>query len=192
MPSRGPRRAPGPLRAPPGRCRARGGAQGGLQGARGPATALKGEPESIREKSRLGLSVTESGVSSGDQESFKTMVYSRPDGTGSGLPLYHKWTTDIPNCSPGHKRVVEFPIYLLNTLFARGLQQWHNTHSGGVSQDIILTTHISSHAVDSTKYETQFRWRIIPFHHGETRPVKVYGHCFELPMYPKPAGSRVT
>lgn len=125
------------------------------------------------------------------QNNVEELTYRQPDGSAMGLPLYHKWTIDIPNCSPDQKRVVEFPIQLLNTLFLRGLQQWRTMQGDPPNQDMILTAHLSCYAVDGTGYETQFRWKIFPFHHGETKPIKIYGHCFELPMYPKPDGPRV-
>jgi hypothetical protein len=139
---------------------------------------------------QLGLSVTESGMSA-DQSPIKSLMYAKPDGSGSALPLYRKWTVDIPSCSPNQKRVVDFPIHILNTLFLRGLQQWEKMQCGASSHDMTLTAYINSYAVDGVNYKTQFRWRIIPFHHGQTNPVMVYGHFIELPMYPKPDGPRV-
>lgn len=145
-----------------------------------------GELKVPRVYEELGLSVIELGMTA-DKSPIKNLKY----GSGSALPLYHKWTTDISSCSPNQKRVVEFPIHILNTLFLRGLQQWEKFQRGEPSHEIILTAHIDCYAVDGVNYKTQFRWRINPFHHGQINPVMVYGHCFELPMYPKPDGPRV-
>lgn len=135
----------------------------------------------------LGLSVVDGGVADGHDTSIKSLMCSRPDGGGAGLPLYRKWTTDIPSCSPNQKRTVEFPVHLLNTFFVRGLQL-----GATVSDDaMILTARISGYALDKAQYESQFRWKVIPFYHGQTNPIVVYGHFFELPVYPKPSGPRV-
>lgn len=136
----------------------------------------------------LGLTVEEGGSFDDHGASIKTLMYSRPDGSGgAGIPLYRKWTTDIPSCSPNQKRCVEFPVHLLNTFFLRGLQRG----ATAAGEDMTLTAKINCYAVDEALYESQFRWRVIPFHHGETNPVVVYGHFFELPVYPKPGGPRV-
>jgi hypothetical protein len=136
---------------------------------------------------RLGLSL-EDGFASEEQGTIKNLVYAKRDGNGAcGLPLYRKWTTDIPSCSPGQKRVVEFPTLILNTLFLRGLQ----LGASASDSDIILTAEISCYAVDAVRYKSQFRWKAIPFHYGETNPIVGYGHFFELPIHPKPEGPRV-
>lgn len=136
----------------------------------------------------LGLDLEESGVMDDQGTSIKSLMYSKPNGNGgAGLPLYRKWTTDIPSCSPNQKRVVEFPVHLLNTLFLRGLQ----LGSTMSKKDMILTAKISCYAVDEVPYNSQFRWKVVPFHHGQTNPVVVYGHFFELPIFPKPDGPRV-
>lgn len=135
----------------------------------------------------LGLSLQ--NRPSTDHGTIATLTYMEPGSNrGSGLPLYRKWTTDIPNCLPNQIRTVEFPVHLLNTLFLRGLQL------GGIykdNSDITLSARISCYATDFSKEETQFRWKIYPFTHGSVNPVEVYGHCYELPMYPKPIGPRV-
>lgn len=136
----------------------------------------------------LGLSLRDMGGMS-SQHHVTTLMYSKPGG-GCGLPLYHKETVDIPSCAPDQTRVVDFPQGLLNTLFLRGLQLG-GVRSEGVNQDITLVARISCYAMDATKCETQYRWKVIPFSYGQVNPVVVYGHCFELPMYPKPTGPRV-
>lgn len=134
----------------------------------------------------LGLSISPGGPLPGGG-TFQSLFYSKPDGSGSGLPLYRKWTTDIPSCSPGQERDVEFPVHLLNTFFLRGLQ-FGATMS---DKDLILTARLSCYAVDGTLHKTQFRWKVVPFHHGQTNPIVVYGHFFELPVFPKPDEPRV-
>lgn len=135
----------------------------------------------------LGLSLRK-GMPAG-QGNITSLEYRKLGGTnGVGLPLYRKWTTDIPSCAPNQVKTVEFPLHLLNTLFLRGLQL------GGLYDDkceMILSARISCYGPDYTKVETQFRWKIYPFTHGEINPVVVHGHCSELPMYPKPVGPRV-
>jgi hypothetical protein len=138
----------------------------------------------------LGLSVMEMPAVP-DKSPIISLCYAKPNGNRYCVGLYHKVTIDIPNCSPNQKRVVEFPDAILHTLFLRGLQYWEKFQRGESSHDIILTAHIDCYAVDGVNYKTQFRWRINPFHHGLINPVIVNGHCFELPMYPKPDGPRV-
>lgn len=135
----------------------------------------------------LGLSVMEGGACDGQGVPIESLMCSKPDGSAIGLPLYHKWTTDIPSCSPNQKRTVEFPVHLLNTFFVRGLQL-----GATMSKDaMVLTAQISGHALDKVQYQSQFRWKVIPFYQGQTNPVVVYGHFFELPIYLKPSGPRV-
>ncbi|MBB5360770.1 hypothetical protein HDE76_004018 [Rhodanobacter sp. ANJX3] len=135
----------------------------------------------------LGFSVMDGGACAGEGVPIKSLMCSKPDGSGTGLPLCHKWTTDIPSCSPNQKRTVEFPVHLLNTFFLRGLQL-----GATMSKDaMVLTAHISGYALDRVQYQSQFRWKVIPFYHGQTNPVVVHGHFFELPIYPKPSGPRV-
>jgi hypothetical protein len=136
----------------------------------------------------LGLSVEERGVRDKQGKPIKSLYYPRPGGGGgSALPLYRKWTTDIASCSPNQKRAVEFPVHILNTLFLRGLQRG----ADGRQDDITLTATINCYSVDEVAYQRQFRWKANPFYHGQMNPVVVYGHFFELPIYPKPGGPRV-
>jgi hypothetical protein len=135
----------------------------------------------------LGLAIMDNGANDQQGGSIKSLMCSKPGGGGAGLPLYRKWTTDIPSCSPNQKRTVEFPVHLLNTFFVRGLQAGATMPK----DDMVLTATVSRYAVDQTLYKTQFRWKVIPFYHGQTNPIVVYGHFFELPMYPKPDGPRV-
>ena len=134
----------------------------------------------------LGISLSSVGTLPGGG-TIQSLMFSKADGSSSGLPLYRKWTTDIPSCSPGQERDVEFPVHLLNTFFLRGLQRGSTTSD----KDMILTAKITCHAVDGTLHSNQFRWKVIPFHHGQTNPIIVYGHFFELPVFPKPDESRV-
>lgn len=135
---------------------------------------------------QIGLSITEIGITDQQGSAIKTLTCIRPSGGQVDLPLYRRWTTDIPSCSPSQKRTVEFPVHLLNTFFVRGLQ------AGLMPKvDMVLTATVSCYAVDEVLYKTQFRWKVRPFYHGHTNPIVVYGHFFELPIYPKPDGPRV-
>jgi hypothetical protein len=138
----------------------------------------------------LGLSVMETPATP-DQHLVKMLQYSLPSGQGAGLPLYRRWTTDVPNCSPGQAREIEFPVQLLNVLFLRGLQYWSRRGTENAICDIVLTVQLSCHAIDGAPYGTQFRFKILPFFLGQTNPLIVHGHCNEMPMYPKPDGPRV-
>lgn len=123
------------------------------------------------------------------QDGTSSVEYRRPGANGGvGLGLLHKVTADLPNCLPNQIRTVEFPFQLLNTLFLRGLQLGDKYYA---EHDIILSAHISYFAADFSKEGTQFRWKISPFTHGGINPVEVFGHCYELPMYPKPVGPRI-
>lgn len=137
----------------------------------------------------LGLAVSEEEISEGRDDRVKVLEYRNADGSGAGLPMYRVSTIDLPNCAPGQKRSLELPTALLNRLFLRGLQR------GGTMRrelpDITLTAKISCHAIDLVQYETQFRWRLNPYHHGSRNPIVIYGHVNELPMYPRPSGPRV-
>ena len=138
----------------------------------------------------LGLSVDEVPTFA-DPPTVKILRYGRPDGSGAGLPLYQRWTTDIPNCVPGQKRSVEFPQSLLNRVFLRGLQYWVRRGERDAIKDIIMTVTISCHTIDGEPHQTQFRFRITPFWQGQHNPLIVNGHMHELPMYPKIAAKRV-
>ncbi len=107
------------------------------------------------------------------------------DGSGSGVPLYLKWTTDLANCAPGQPREVEFPPLILSTLFAKALAY------GPRSNEIVLTAKLHFYSIDGSKHISQFRWKSIPFWHGQTGPVIAHSHFIELPMHPKPDGPRV-
>ena len=135
----------------------------------------------------LGLSIQEGPGTTRDGAVIQSLMYSRSDGSGSALPLYHKWTTDIPSCSDRQKRTVEFPQHILNVLFIRGLQLGP-TMPG---DEMTLTATVSCYAVDEARYEREFCWKAVPFYHGEINPVVAYSHLFELPVHAKPSGSRV-
>jgi hypothetical protein len=134
----------------------------------------------------LGLSVSEQTL--GEASGVKTFMFKRSSNGNAftGLPLYKKWTTDIPSCSPGQRRTIDFPVHILNTLFLRGLQ-----NGATVGEQLTLTAKLSCHSMDGTEYTGQFRWHAMPFYYGQTSPVLVYGHFHELPIYPKPDGPRV-
>jgi hypothetical protein len=139
----------------------------------------------------MGLSVQDM-PGAPDHGIVKCLMYAKPNGGGrAGLPLYHKYTIDVPSCSPNQARTVEFPIPILNTLFLRGLQYWERRHSDASSHDLTLTAKISCYDVDSVNSNTQFRWRVIPFHNGQINPVVAHCNIWELSMYEKPEGSRV-
>lgn len=120
-----------------------------------------------------------------------SLTYMRPDGCGAGLPLYRKFTVDLPSCSPRQERVITLPQALCNRLFLRGLQFGGTRDPEEGYQDIVLTVAITCYTVDQTSYTTAFGWKIWPFSHGEVNPIKVYGHCNEVPVNPKPARPRV-
>jgi len=132
----------------------------------------------------LGLSVM-AGPGGAGQGEIASLQFSRPHGTGTGLPLFHRMTADFPNCAPGQTRRVEFPMQLMSRLFLRGLQYWERRGRDDAIRDLILTVHMKAHSIDEQLYETQFRFRIVPFFQGQTKPLTVVGHCFEMPMYPK-------
>lgn len=134
---------------------------------------------------QLGLNLGTS-LSLGEQGPIETLMYSTPIGV-TGLPLYRRWTTDVPSCSPGQSRVIDFPQHILNTLFARGLQ----FGSSMPKDEITLTATINCYSLDGVEYKAEFRWRVIPFSHGGKQPVVVYGHFFEMPLLPRPKGPRV-
>jgi hypothetical protein len=91
----------------------------------------------------LGLSVMQSAAFDCQSVPIESLMCSKPDSSAIGLPLYHKWTTDVPSCSPNQKRTVEFPVHLLNTFFVRGLQL-----GATVSMEpMVLTAHISGYAL---------------------------------------------
>lgn len=134
----------------------------------------------------MGLSVSEQTL--GQVSGLKTLMFKLSgDGNGfAGTPLLKKWTTDVPSCSPGQRRSIEFPVQILTMLFLRGLQ---NGATG--SKHLTLTAKLTCRAFDGTKYTGQFRWQAMPFYYGQTSPVLVYGHFHELSIYPKPDGPRV-
>lgn len=134
-----------------------------------------------------GLSVGESVPDSSGEGAIKVLRYPCSDGTSTGLPLYRRWTTDLPSCSPGQVRSVEFPYLILNTVFLRGLQRGA---SAGQS-DLVLTATVSCHSVDDIGYQRVFKWKVVPFHHGRINPIEAFSHIHELPVLPKPSGPRV-
>ena len=138
--------------------------------------------------SRVGLSIDATGGTLDDGRPIQSVLYAQPDGKTCGLPLYRKWTTDIPSCSPGQIRTVDFPAHILNVFFLRGLQLGSIANQ---DTEIVLTASISCYAVDGECHERIFKWRATPFSYGELSPVVVHGHFYELATYPKPAGPRV-
>lgn len=125
------------------------------------------------------------------EPALPALTYMRPDGCGSGLPLYSKVTIDLPSCSPRQERIVELPQALCNRLFLRGLQFGGSRQSGEDYKDIVLTVLITCYTVTNEPYTTTFQWQVSPFSHGEVNPIKVYGHCNELAQNPKPARPKV-
>lgn len=137
---------------------------------------------------RVGISIEPSGGELHDGRPIQSVMYAKPHGGGSSLPLYRKWTTDIPSCSPGQSRTIEFPIHILNVLFARGLQL------GSIARDekeITVSACVICYAVDGERYERTFKWKAVPFSYGQVSPVVVHGHFHELATFPKPDGPRV-
>ncbi len=131
----------------------------------------------------IGLSISPA-LALGDSPKHQ-INFRRPDGSGSGVPLYLKWTTDIPNSSPGQPRTVELPSLIQSTLFAKALE------FGSEAHEIVLTAKIHYHSVDGNSHKSQFRWKAIPYWHYQKSPVIAFSHIFELPIYPKPTGPRV-
>lgn len=140
--------------------------------------------------SRLGLSVSEMPPRPHHQ-AIKTLHFRRPDGGAAVLPLYRRWTTDIPHCAPGQTRSIDFPQHLLNTLFLRGLQYRERCGQHNELRHITLIVRISCHTVEGDAYSTQFRFETLPFWHGISNPLIVNGNFDELPMYAKSSGDRV-
>ena len=141
-------------------------------------------PETAR---RLGIQCYEMPGGPG-HPSVKTLQFPRHDtGGGTGLPLYSKWTTDIPHCAPGQTRSVDFPLHLLNTLFLRGLQ---NGSQYDQDRYITLSVRIACRTVEGDPYLTQFRFKTFPYWYGTFNPINVFGHFYELPMYPKSSDDR--
>ena len=138
--------------------------------------------------SKAGISIQSSGDTLEDGRPIQSVFYKKQDGGGSGLPLYRRWTTDIPSCSPSQSRTVDFPTHLLNVLFLRGLQL-------GASYDeethIVLSANVSCYSVDGEQHSRIFKWKAVPFSYGQTSPVIVHGHFYELPTHAKPEGPRV-
>lgn len=125
-------------------------------------------------------------------ETVQSLQFQRPNGKGgAGLPLYRKWTTDIPNCAPGQTRTIEFPQHLLNTLFLRGLQYWDRRGSEDAVKDITLVVRLNCYTAEGDRYSTQFRFAAFPFWQGQSDPLIVCGHFRELPMYEQEDGPRV-
>lgn len=110
------------------------------------------------------------------------LSFRNPGGGRYGVPLYLKWTTDLANCAPGQPREVEFPTLILSSLFAKALGH------GPRSIEIVLNAKLHFYSIDGSVHISQFRWKSIPFWHGQTSPVIAHSHFFELPMYPKPEG----
>lgn len=140
-------------------------------------------PETVR---HLGIWCSEM-LGSLDHRPIKTLQFARPGGGGVGLPLYSKWTTDIPHCAPGQTRSLEFPQALLSTLFLRGLQ---NGARYDELRRITLNVHMACRTVEGDPCSTQFRFKTFPYWYGTSNPINVYGHFYELPMYPKSSGDR--
>lgn len=131
----------------------------------------------------MGLSIFDSPAPPG-QRTFKTLSFRAPNGTGSGLPLYRRWTTDLPNCAPGQTRSVEFPQWLLCRLLVRGLQAWDRRGAEDAIKPIVLVVRIKAHTIEGEPYETQYRFEANPFWQGQSDPLYVSSHFRELPMYP--------
>ncbi len=136
----------------------------------------------------VGISVQQAGMILDDGRQLQSLHYSKPDGSGSALPLYRRWTTDIPSCSPGQSRTIEFPVHILNVLFLRGLQLGATAEK---ETEIVLSAHISCYSVDGERHERTFKWKAVPFSYGYIAPVIVNGHFHELAIHQKPKGPRV-
>ena len=136
----------------------------------------------------VGISLSQAIGTLDDGTPIQSVQYSREDGSGTGLPLYRRWTTDIPSCSPGQNRTIEFPIHILNVLFLRGLQLGATANE---QTKIILSARITCYSVDGERHDRIFKWQSTPFSYGQTSPVVVYSHFDEFAIHPKPPGPRV-
>ena len=141
---------------------------------------------------QFGLSIWEEPPSEA-QPAFKVLSFNdETTRTGSGLPLYKKQTTDLSNCAPSQTRVIEFPHGLMTRLFLRGVQSMaeRSIHSTGILP-LTLKATLTCHSIAGARYETQFRFEANMFNSGQLKPLTVYGHFRELPMYPTIEGYRV-
>lgn len=144
-------------------------------------------PESLKSH---GLSI-ENYPSSNVQPEFKVLNYLGRDGSGVGLPLYKRSTTDIVNCAPGQTRTIDFPMPLLNRIFLRGLQFWSRGQGTEGGDYLVLSIQISCHTVEGEEFFFKFRFFAAPFFYGQLDPMLVTGHFWELPVYPKSGTPRV-
>ena len=118
-----------------------------------------------------------------------SLRYQHPRGTGVALPLYRRWSCELPNLSPGLPREIELPEPIANRLFLRGLQRW-TSRGQGKSEELTLWARITCHSLDGEQNKAAFRWGVNPFSHGQTNPIIIYGHCRALPLRagpPEPA-----
>lgn len=138
----------------------------------------------------LGLSTEEEPANEWTPK-LTTLWYQRPNGSGGGIPLYRRYTIDIPNCAPGQSRTVDFPHWLLARLFLRGLQYWVCTRENKPFRPIVLTVEIIAYDIDGERHVTQSRFEAFPFWQGQTNPLVVNGHFRELPMYDVGSHARV-
>lgn len=130
----------------------------------------------------LGLSVSDEPATE-ETPKFTTLEFQGPDGHGGGIPMYRRWTIDIPNCAPGQTRTVDFPQWLLARLFLRGLQYWVRRGRKDQLKPMILTVEIIAYDIDGERHSTQSRFEAFPFWQGQSSPLIVNGHFRELPMF---------
>ncbi len=80
---------------------------------------------------------------------------------------------------------------MLNLLLLRGLQAWTRRGSEDALKPITMTVTIRCHTIEAEEYRTQFRYEANPFWQGQSSPLVVVGHFWELPMFEKHKESRV-
>jgi hypothetical protein len=138
-------------------------------------------PEAVKP---LGLSISPHSQVGAGFGPRNLLTFAGKQG-GSSVPLYVKWTTSIPNSSPGQPREINFPREILHAVFTKSLE-----HGSGYSP-IELVARIRYRSSIAGQDETQFRWELVPFWHYEVNPLRCYSHFRELPMYPDASGSPV-
>ncbi|GEM_PF-1567069 len=130
----------------------------------------------------LGLSTWNQPATEGNPK-YTTLQFAGKDGSGGGIPMYRRWTIDIPNCAPGQVRTVDFPTWLLARLFLRGLQYWVRRGQKNELKPMILTVDIIAYDIDGGRHSTKSRFEAFPFWQGQNNPLIVNGHFRELPMF---------
>ncbi len=115
-----------------------------------------------------------------------TIMFAQPVGGGTGFSLFHRTTVFQPFCGPGQTRIIEFPVNLLATLFARGLQYTHRRFEANTHHDLTLIANVSCFTTGHERLENTFTFKASMFCYGPTIPLEVRGHFRELPSHTVP------